>query len=56
MSGNINAFRALLEGEKERYPVTVFEKPFSMKSLTMLVAEPEPVRPGDNASFFSLPV
>ena len=55
MSGNLNAFRTLLEGEKERYPVTVFEKPFSMKSLTMLVSQPEPVRPMDSALSYSLP-
>jgi CheY-like chemotaxis protein len=40
MSGNINAYRSLLEGEKERYPVSFFEKPFSLESLTKLVSEP----------------
>lgn len=54
MSGNINAFQTLLEGEKERYPVIVFEKPFSMKSLTMLVLEPVPGRLREDASCYSL--
>jgi DNA-binding NtrC family response regulator len=37
MSGNINAFRLSLEREKKRYPVSYFEKPFSLGLLTMLV-------------------
>jgi DNA-binding NtrC family response regulator len=49
MSGNINAFRSSLEGEKKRYPVCFFEKPFSLESLTMLVSEPAAGRPGENA-------
>jgi DNA-binding NtrC family response regulator len=49
MSGNINAYRASLEGEKKRYPVTVFEKPFPLELLTMLVSEPATCRLGENA-------
>lgn len=40
MSGNINAFRRLLEGEKEHYPVSFFEKPFSLKSLEKMIPGP----------------
>lgn len=56
MSGGINAFRTSLEAEKERYPVTVFEKPFSFELLAMLVSGPVPVRPREDASCYSLPV
>lgn len=40
MSGNINAFRRLLEGEREHYPVSFFEKPFSLKSLETMISGP----------------
>lgn len=40
MSGDIDAFRPSLDGEKKRYPVNFFEKPFSMESLRKYVLEP----------------
>lgn len=40
MSGDIEAFRPSLEGEKRQYPVSFFEKPFSLASLIMSVSEP----------------
>jgi CheY-like chemotaxis protein len=49
MSGNIAAYRSLLEEEKEHHPVHYLEKPFSMNSLTTLIAGPEPGRPVDHA-------
>lgn len=49
MSGDIDAFRPSLEGEKKQYPVSFFEKPFSLKSLTKLVLEPTANWPRDNA-------
>ncbi len=49
MSGDINAFRPLLEGEKKRYPVSFFEKPFSLKSLLKYVLEPATSWPMGNA-------
>lgn len=49
MSGNIAAYRSLLEEEKEHYPVHYFEKPFSMNALTTLISGPEPGRPADHA-------
>ena len=55
MSGNINAYRSSLEREKERYPVSFFEKPFPLESLTILISEPAPGRPRENASCYSLP-
>ena len=51
MSGNINSFRSSIEGEKGRYPVSVFEKPFSLESLMMLVSES---RSRENASCYRL--
>ena len=40
MSGDIEAFRPSLEGETRQYPVSFFEKPFSLASLIMSVSEP----------------
>ncbi len=45
MSGDINAFRPSLEGEKKRYPVSFFEKPFALESLTKIISEPAWSRP-----------
>jgi CheY-like chemotaxis protein len=33
MSGNVDSFRPVLAEEKKRYPVSYFEKPFSLESL-----------------------
>ena len=41
ISGNIAAFRPSIEIEKKRYPISVFEKPFSLMSLTQLVTNPQ---------------
>jgi DNA-binding NtrC family response regulator len=49
MSGDIDSFRLLLEAEKKRYPVSFFEKPFSLDSLKMLVFEPATRWPTKNA-------
>ena len=40
MSGDIDAFRLPLEGEKKAYPVTILRKPFPLDSLMALVSEP----------------
>jgi len=40
MSANIDAFQPFLMEEKERYPVSYFEKPFSLESLMRVVTEP----------------
>ena len=40
MSGNIDAFQPFLMEEKKRYPVSYFEKPFSLESLMRVVSEP----------------
>jgi DNA-binding response OmpR family regulator len=40
MSGNMSPFEPFLIEEKKRYPVSYFEKPFSLESLMRLVAEP----------------
>lgn len=39
MSGNIGSFESFLIEEKKRYPVSYFEKPFSLKSLIHEVTE-----------------
>jgi DNA-binding response OmpR family regulator len=39
MSGNIGSFESFLIEEKKRYPVSYFEKPFSLKSLMNKVTE-----------------
>lgn len=41
ISGNMAAYRPSIEIEKKRYPVSVFEKPFSLMSLTQLVINPQ---------------
>jgi CheY-like chemotaxis protein len=41
MSGDIDPYRPLLSEEKRKYPVSYFEKPFSLESLRRLVREPE---------------
>jgi CheY-like chemotaxis protein len=41
ISGNIAAFRPSIEREKKRYPVSFFEKPFPLMSLTRLVTNPQ---------------
>jgi len=38
MSGNIDLFRSSLEKEKQEYPVTFFQKPFSLDTLRRLVS------------------
>ncbi|MDP1992721.1 MAG: response regulator [Syntrophales bacterium] len=40
MSGNIGSFEPFLIEEKKRYPVSYFEKPFSLESLMRVVTEP----------------
>ena len=40
ISGNISSFRPSLEEEKKRYPVSFFEKPFSLDSLREVISEP----------------
>jgi DNA-binding response OmpR family regulator len=40
MSGNIESFQTFLMEEKKRYPVSYFEKPFSLESLMRVVTEP----------------
>jgi len=40
MSGNIDAFQPFLTEEKKRYPVSYFEKPFSLESLMQVVTQP----------------
>jgi len=40
MSGNMRSFEPLLTEEKKRYPVSYFEKPFSLESLMRIVTEP----------------
>lgn len=37
MSGDMDEYRALLESDEKQHPVTLLEKPFSLKSLTNLV-------------------
>jgi DNA-binding NtrC family response regulator len=39
MSGDLDSFRPLLKEEKKRYPISFFEKPFSIESLMRVVAE-----------------
>lgn len=56
MSGNMEAFRPSIEEEKERYPVSFFQKPFNMKSLAMLLSEPARGRPSEDASRYGFPV
>ena len=40
MSGDMRSFEPLLIEEKKRYPVSYFEKPFSLESLIRVVTEP----------------
>ena len=40
MSADIDPYRPLLTEEKRKYPVSFFEKPFSIESLKRLVQEP----------------
>ena len=40
MSGDLRSFEPLLIEEKKRYPVSYFEKPFSLESLMRVVTEP----------------
>ncbi len=40
MSGDIGPYRPFLKEEKRKYPVSFFEKPFSIESLKRLVLEP----------------
>ena len=40
MSGEMRSFEPLLIEEKKRYPVSYFEKPFSLESLIRVVTEP----------------
>jgi DNA-binding NtrC family response regulator len=40
MSGDIGSFETFLREEKKRYPVSYFEKPFSLQSLMQVVTEP----------------
>ena len=38
MSGDIGPFQAILQEEEKRYPVTVFEKPFSLERLRKFIS------------------
>lgn len=38
MSGDIGPFQAILQEEEKRYPVTIFEKPFSLERLRKFVS------------------
>jgi CheY-like chemotaxis protein len=40
MSGDIDPYRPFLREEKMRYPVSFFEKPFSLESLRRVILEP----------------
>lgn len=40
MSGNIDAYKPLLKAERTKYPVSFFEKPFSLESLRRMILEP----------------
>jgi CheY-like chemotaxis protein len=40
MSGDIDPYRPFLKEEKRKYPVSFFEKPFSIESLKRVVLEP----------------
>ena len=40
MSGDMRSFEPFLIEEKKRYPVSYFEKPFSLESLIRVVTEP----------------
>jgi CheY-like chemotaxis protein len=52
MSGNIDSYRLSLAQEQQRYPVTVFRKPFSLKSLMKLVSESGTSLPIHDATVF----
>jgi hypothetical protein len=54
MSGDVDAFQQPLEWEMKRYPVNVFEKPFSMESLKTVVAVARK-RPASARPLFPLP-
>jgi len=41
MSGDIDPYRPLLTAEKRKYPVSFFEKPFSLELLMREVREPK---------------
>ena len=40
MSGDIDPYRPFLSEEEKRYPVSFFEKPFSVESLRRVILEP----------------
>ena len=40
MSGNMSSIRSFLTDEEKRYPVSFFEKPFSLESLKCVVKGP----------------
>jgi CheY-like chemotaxis protein len=40
MSGDIDSYRPFLSEEKRRYPVSFFEKPFSLETLRRVILEP----------------
>ena len=40
MSGDIDQYRPYLSEERRRYPVSFFEKPFSLESLRKAIMEP----------------
>jgi CheY-like chemotaxis protein len=40
MSGDMDSFESVLKTERQKYPVSLFEKPFSLESLKRAVAEP----------------
>jgi DNA-binding NtrC family response regulator len=39
MSGDLDSFQPFLKEEKKRYPISFFEKPFSLESLMRVVKE-----------------
>jgi hypothetical protein len=42
MSADIDPYRPILTEEKRKYPVSFFEKPFSIESLKRVVLEATP--------------
>jgi CheY-like chemotaxis protein len=54
MSGDISSFRASLLEEEKKYPVSIFEKPFSLARLTQFVSRSTTKPMLENAAYGSL--
>jgi CheY-like chemotaxis protein len=54
MTGDINTFRASLLEEEKKYPVSFFEKPFSLARLTQFVSRSTTEPMLENAAYGSL--